>query len=713
MKREILFLIVIFLSIFLGLQFVYALLWFGYDDPSYQLCKPPRLCGDLPYTVCINTYDVGVGACGYSGCAGGELWSKYTTTYQCKLVFAPTLGPLGSECAWIFIKTETWASIADKLQPHCQDQQGCGRTRDGYLAGGSCDPGDSGLFYKVCCDGDKVGNTEAPEYLQDRFNPPTEGTCANGARAERVLRPLTEEELMPQPGQYHPLCAGGGGGGGGGAPPPPGCPPGYVLCDDGQCWGGCPSGWRTECIPGDGAKCVAETPPPPPPPPASSQGLEGICSPVIVNRISYPNNPNQWSKEGQTSQLNSQLENSALVKKGDTLYLDAKLENRGTTATAQCRFIECTSEVQKACCLRQEEVWTPCCVKENQATGECITWGTCPTLQCVERGVYNECSGWSGEQTETISNPAVCRMSNNGVTIAFGFDILKKFFESTLNIANTFNVNPNSTINNGSVTLFNLDQWARSLGWNGNVNPQRHGYFYLKSEKTGGAIYNQPDVITRSDGSFSSRCVLSNPPSVIGARNYIACQECRWTGSGWSCPWSGDKGSYTIFDETATTDGRVNGTTPLNVEPGRIEFYTQPADVEPYLSVEKSQAPTPPSSQVKTPLKDWIAGYPFNITYGVNILGPGRFGNDRGNFWLELSGVLSFSGGAKSVSDSSTRSTLTFTPQKAGSLTITSKHNADDEKVSINENNEAIGNVESISTTITNLSLSLLSRFLL
>jgi hypothetical protein len=320
----------------------------------------------------------------------------------------------------------------------------------------------------------------------------------------------------------------------------------------------------------------------------------------------------------------------------------------------------------------------------------------------VEWGVYNECSGWSGEQTETISNPAVCRMSDNGVTIAFGFDILKKFFESTLNIANTFNVNPNSTINNGSVTLFALDQWASSLGWNGYVNPQRHGYFYLKSEKTGGRIYNQPDVITRSDGSFSSGCVLSNPPSVIGARNYIACQECRWTGSGWSCPWSGDKGSYTIFDETTAPDGRVNGTTPLNVESGRIEFYTRPADVEPYLSVEKSQVQKqPPPDQVKTPLKDWIAGFPFKVNYGVNILGPGSFGNDKGNFWLELSGVLNFSGGTTPVSDSSTRNTLTFTPRKAGNLTITAKHNADDEKVSINENNEAIGDVESTSQTIT------------
>jgi hypothetical protein len=88
-----------------------------------------------------------------------------------------------------------------------------------------------------------VGNTEAPYYLQDRFDPPTEGVCTNYTHEVRVLRPLTEEELRPQPGQYHHLCAGGGGGGGGGAPPggggiQPSCPngkcspPGSKICVD-------------------------------------------------------------------------------------------------------------------------------------------------------------------------------------------------------------------------------------------------------------------------------------------------------------------------------------------------------------------------------------------------------------------------------------------------------------------------------------------------
>jgi hypothetical protein len=44
---------------------------------------------------------------------------------------------LSGECLWIFTKTETWASIADKLEPYCQN---CGSPKNGYLAAGLCDP---------------------------------------------------------------------------------------------------------------------------------------------------------------------------------------------------------------------------------------------------------------------------------------------------------------------------------------------------------------------------------------------------------------------------------------------------------------------------------------------------------------------------------------------------------------------------------------------
>jgi hypothetical protein len=424
-----------------------------------------------------------------------------------------------------------------------------------------------------------------------------------------------------------------------------------------------------------------QLPPPPPPPPASSQGLKGICSPVIINKISYPNNSNQWSPAGQTSQLNSQLENSNLVKKGDTLYLDVKLENRGTTATAQCKYRTCESEESVTCCVRYDRIYYECGTPKRPRT--CERW------VCGVRGSYKYCSGWS-YHTETISNPSVCSVN---ATIGVSINSLKKFLD--LSWINTFFVDARSTIQNSSFTLSGLDIWASSLGWNGNIKPQRHGYFYLDSKKTGGAVYNVPQVITRSDDSFSSSCSTS-PPSLIGRKDYYACQECTWTGSKWSCPWSGDKSFYTVFNEPYFA---------VNVEPGRIEFYTQPSDVAPYLSVEKSQAPTP--SGVKTPLRDWIAGFPFKINYGVNILGPGKFAKDIGDFWFELTGnplpfTCSISPSQKTnVSDFSTRQTTTCTPQKAGSLTITSKHNADDEKVSIKENNKAIGDVESTSQTIT------------
>jgi hypothetical protein len=430
----------------------------------------------------------------------------------------------------------------------------------------------------------------------------------------------------------------------------------------------------------------------------------GICQPYVNNRVKFPDG--SWSQEAQYLVVNNPGSNK--ISKDDLVQLDVKLSNKGQDVTAQCKYKTCTSESSASCCVYGHTEYYSCCTgyeyNTTTQTWECVSWGTCERFVCDQWGKYNYCTGWSEEKTETISNPSDCTLKGGSVNISVFINQLFKFLDIAL--TNTFSVDSKSTITGNPAILNQLDKWASQLGYNINIKPQRHGYFLFDSKQIGGAVYNNPNVISRSDDSFSSACAVS-PASVIGVRDYTNCQECRWTGSGWNCPWSNvNKGFYTIFNESAASDPKVNGSQPISAEPGTIKFYTRPTNVESYLNVEKSQAPTPPSDQVKTPLRDWIAGFPFKINYGVDI-GPGKFAKDLGDFWFELTGeslpfTCTISPTQKTnVSDSSIRQTTTCTPQKAGDLTITSKHNADDEEVSRNITGEAYGDEESKSQTIT------------
>jgi hypothetical protein len=287
MERKIFLIVFIAFILVLGLGFFYNKL-FVFGQWGYGICPkykceerwgppaPPECynaaipgertyCGPAcPYMYYPSSYKANVG---YE-LGNGLPWAKYEITSDCIAVPAFPEEPI---CFW---QTNIiGSSLGDKLEPYCPN---CGWGKNGYLAAGLCQPWESGGFYKVCCGPDgRVEPSAISNFELDNINPPTEGYCPNDPYGIRVGY---SSYTRPNVGEIHPACGGGGGGGGGGAPPPPGCPPGYVLCDDGQCWGGCPSGWRTECIPGDGAKCVAETPPPPPPSPPPPSCPNGECS---------------------------------------------------------------------------------------------------------------------------------------------------------------------------------------------------------------------------------------------------------------------------------------------------------------------------------------------------------------------------------------------------------------------------------------------------
>lgn len=213
---KILEIVLFVLIIVFPLKPIFAFVFLPYDY-GFPSCKQPPGCGQRGPQICYNDYAVGVSKCG-PACQGGETWSKYEFTNKC--VEHPITG-----CSWLYLRSSSWMSTADKLQPNCP---GCGSSKNGYLAAGTCNPSNSGSFYKVCCTSNGNVGASGPYFLQDAYNPPTEGVCTQGS-PKIISGPFD----IPS-GQPHPAC--------GGAPQPSPSPP---------------------------------PPPPPPPPPSVSGG--GLC----------------------------------------------------------------------------------------------------------------------------------------------------------------------------------------------------------------------------------------------------------------------------------------------------------------------------------------------------------------------------------------------------------------------------------------------------
>jgi len=643
---------------------------------GYEFCISSRYCGKEPtFYECVNGPSVGNnGGCPIPACTGGKLWSKYVFSNECVQV--------EGSCYWKFNRKETWASIGDKLQPFCPN---CGSPRDGYLAAGLCQPNQSGGFYKVCCNGDKVGHSGL-YYVQDGIFP-DEGVCTLG-----FSKIVSNLDTTPESGETHPACQGG-----------------TITCTSQvsgnqvtftanstqtgtikilvgnnvvrTCTNTNTCSYTTRGSGNITANATLEvnnqvvasttcsvtlgggTPPPGNPPAPPRYG--GICSPYVANRISYPNSTSQFSSAGQVSKLNSPSSGPE-VKKGDTLYLDVSLQNAGVNANATCKYKNCVNYQKGWCVYINKDVPSAGC-RWTCTYSDVLTSGSCGS--CSGSAPNCWCNAWSNETyTETITNPPNCNVKSPGVTIRVSIEELRKFFDTSLNLNNSFSVNPETNISNSSITLSSMDQWARSLTppWDSSISPLRHGYFYLKSEKISGSIYNAPDTITRSDSMD---------------RNYVDCEECTWSGGGWICRFAGvDKGSYTIFNENSSSNPRfVRGLDPLNVPWGRIEFYVKPTTISMSLNLDKPNINHP--SDIKTQKRDYIVGYGFNINYSLTP--NGTWGNDKGMYELKVNGNILLSGNRPEGGN------YYYTPLRAGSYTFDLCHNFDEQRHSRREAGEA------------------------
>jgi hypothetical protein len=203
-----------------------------YVNPRYceSIPRPPEVC----YNGAIPGYPTDCGpACpldyyptywgGYSY-GYGQSWTKYTKTWRC-VEFATYEGGITYFWEKSFGPAQ---STGDKLEAYCQNSI-CGYIKDGYLAAGSCNPGESGGYYKVCCGpGGRVEPSEKSWNELDIINPPTEGRCPSDPYG---VNPTYTSNTSPNVGEIHPACGGGGGGGGGGAPPSP-----PLSCPNGGCF---------------------------------------------------------------------------------------------------------------------------------------------------------------------------------------------------------------------------------------------------------------------------------------------------------------------------------------------------------------------------------------------------------------------------------------------------------------------------------------------
>jgi hypothetical protein len=140
-----------------------------------------------------------------------------------------------------------------------------------------------------------------------------------------------------------------------------------------------------------------------------------------------------------------------------------------------------------------------------------------------------------------------------------------------------------------------------------------------------------------------------------------------------------------------------------NYESGSGSVLVNPTDVIALNVTITSSPPTPPSGTYKTPLRQFIAGFEHIITYGVRLGFPYIFKLDDGEAIGSMTTTLT-STGTRSFSDSfplqntsgssPITKTATLTPTLAGNYTVSSCHNADDERFKAPNN-------ECQSTTIT------------
>jgi hypothetical protein len=570
----------------------------------------------------------------------------------------------------------------------------------------------------------------------------------------------------PGPGQ----CGSGGGvvGGVSPPPPPPQCPAGSVgPCGDGQCYT-CPSGWKTECIPGEttlnkAARCVAEPPP-------------EVCDYGPCNCPGYYD----WRCSGRNqAQLCYWEDNDGGVADGSGARCWSA---PGLCPPGQiCVGGECSAQ----CVPETQPLSVSCSASPNPANvNQTVTF-----TANVTGGTGSYSYSWSGA---CKGNSSTCSSSFSSAG-TYTANLTVTSGDQTKSTSCSVTVNQPSTVTQPST----LSEPPKRPPCDGYGDVDFDGYvtsvdanFILRyvagltnftSEQKRRADVNGNGEIESVDALLILRYVAdltktfnvcsTLPPSAPSATGTVTSGTCNFQATFSASPTSGDLANrfnitygVTKSGNCDSCSGSLNVTLNLDnikkdwdvlgintkyqslnrsfnaeVSGGNISFNSKTFVFEPvyhgrhnfsvrvsgnvncgqnvkpnYINVSgsilvnptdvisinptvTSSPPTPRSGTYKTPLRQFIAGFQHIITYGIRLNFPYVFKLDDGQATGSMTGPQSFSASfpLQNTSGSSPiTKTATFTPTLAGQYTISSCHNADDERSRAPDN-------ECQSTTIT------------
>jgi len=394
-----------------------------------------------------------------------------------------------------------------------------------------------------------------------------------------------------------------------------------------------------------------------------------------------------------------------------------KVNNSVMVAT--CKYKKCSETESRDICeyiIRKDCTNPPTNTTEWRDCNDywdCQIWdeneGTCVSAQCKWTGnkkrVYR-CKTWDSNLTvENIYNPGNCDFQR-GYKFTFNLDrnnflLFKRDLENNL-----FNVDHKlSTINNQFLdgnSDFSPQISLKDKGKEISFKPNRHGYYCgLVGTVNDSYIYNKPDYYSITDNQDNPW--TENENTAKNYRDYTSCTFYNGYNNNTTININ-NAGTYVIYNESNGTNlpnnlrSMANGSVPIRGNFGKavVKFYVNPSEVTAKLEVGKPNISHP--HNLKTPSRDYIVGYAFDIIYGVEKIG--RFGLDMGTFWLTGPNI-STNHTPLDEGPGIQTNTYGFTPDLAGTFSFCAYHDADDEVRSIQRNMEAWGNDESICSSIT------------
>ncbi|MEM5855469.1 MAG: hypothetical protein QW472_04105 [Candidatus Aenigmatarchaeota archaeon] len=615
-----------------------------------------------------------------------EKQAPVTENCICDVASAPP-GKKICYCYKTIQRAERICDTNDKLQTRTGSQ------KDGYLVPGvaQCKGDVCGdwvtagtVFYKVCCTPDGTVGHSGPYFVQDPYQPP-EGVCIGGSQAKIMSSFTSDPGSLPNPGELHPDCR----------KETISCvatstspntirvaasttvSSGLIQIKLGnqtkECSApSCTVEFTNVLTAGVIIKAnliveerlVASTTC------SATTTFGGITppqyngTPIIEKGICAIQPYLKIVNIGENSHSLLSYEPSELygnkifnLKNSNIIQFDFGLNNIGKSKGYTCQGYRMGNFSRGSCCTDENNTYYVCrdaCVNGERAVGydQC---GGCKKWDCPQNdGERNEVGGL---RTTTGYDDPICGFGEGGgyVDISLTVGPIRKRWGLLLN---TF-TNYGSFRIAKSEDLFKKTFFvhlSENSSTTPSYSPERHGDYYVKVEAGANNLINVPAGLRLDDES-------------------IVCDVKCDLGNGFIYKWEADQQIINKDKSATPTIDHVRYYNELIQITSTDVIANTPSASSPEVQTKNNEL----SGKVKTPLRNFIVGYPININYGISLGNPGVFKKDEGSFWLEIGGEKF---GEQGVQDTygGRSSSYSFTPASAGNLGLCTVHNADDER---------------------------------